>query len=407
MSVGAIHATHFNQPWQTVLLLSDTASPPGGAFFLKDSTNSRWFYAPFYELAEQAIAGNAPKTTCVSWQQYITADAVVLGVTEPLTPPPSMVATAKAAGRRTPADHSVSLDSSHYLARRERLAPADQPGTARSRSGDRVESDELASQETSLIFDSDEPSKGVDRAVPSGPSGPSGHRLGLADVAPQSADELPERVERRVGFIEKASRKKSTVDDRNQPRGSRSKVRLATDNEDTAAGDQPSRYIDLARAEGFFVAAKFDTQDESGNAETVWVLNEPYSGFLLTVASTSTEVVDASLHYNLRTDDAGLGRTPFPEHRDRDSHTIYMRETCLHSLRARCRRLRDTSSLVREWKVSPAMSFISPGEWQSIALASADDARHTVSTLNSTRAAELPEGVRAQFGIAAPGNRPA
>jgi len=357
MSVGAVHAAYFNQPWQTALVVSDTASSPGGAFFLKDSTNSRWFYAPFYELLDQAPTEGAPKTTCVAWEQYITADAVVLGATEHVTLPTQAVASAERTKTRAGV-RSTLRERSEYAAGLESM----------------------------------------DREVG------SDHGVVLADVAPKPADKLAERGERRLGLIERASQTLSYG--RDQRRASRSNVRLVADDEDTAAGDPPSRYIDVARAEGFFVAAKFDTQDENGNAESVWVLNEPYSGFLLTVATTSTEVVDALLHYNLRTDDVGLGRAPFPEHRDAASHTIYLRETCITSLRARCRRLRATDLLVREWKVSPAVAFISPGEWQTIALAHADDARYVVSTLNKTRIAELPDGVRTQFGIRTPGEQP-
>jgi hypothetical protein len=75
--------------------------------------------------------------------------------------------------------------------------------------------------------------------------------------------------------------------------------RLA-DAEDTTASDTPARYIELALAEGFFIASRFDAAERAGNTETLWALNERYTpGFLLTVVSTSTEVLDASLHYNL------------------------------------------------------------------------------------------------------------
>ena len=59
------------------------------------------------------------------------------------------------------------------------------------------------------------------------------------------------------------------------------------------------------------------------------MLNEPYSGMLLAVVAANSQVVDTTLHYNLQTDGAGLTKTPFPEHRDHESTTIYVRETCV------------------------------------------------------------------------------
>jgi hypothetical protein len=70
-------------------------------------------------------------------------------------------------------------------------------------------------------------------------------------------------------------------------------------------------------------------------------------------------------------------------------------------LRQRCRQLRATKALVREWKVSPAISFLTPGEWQSVA-ASSGVGRHgptLVTELNDSRIADLPEGVRSQFHL--------
>jgi hypothetical protein len=122
---------------------------------------------------------------------------------------------------------------------------------------------------------------------------------------------------------------------------------------------------------------------------------------LLVVAAANEEVIDASLHYNLHTDDAGLLRTPFPEHRDPDSRTVYVREACTDALRLRCRQLRASKALVREWKVSPTISFLTPGEWQSVA-SSSGVARHgpaVVTELNDSRIADLPEGVRSQFHL--------
>jgi len=127
----------------------------------------------------------------------------------------------------------------------------------------------------------------------------------------------------------------------------------AVDNEDTTASDGPYRYLALARREGFEVSESIE-RGSAEHPETVWLLHERESGIRLILVTTDEEVREASLHYNLRTDDDSLLRITAPEHRDLDSRTIYVRESCLHELRARCRRLRATGTLVREWKVAPS-----------------------------------------------------
>jgi hypothetical protein len=185
------------------------------------------------------------------------------------------------------------------------------------------------------------------------------------------------------------------VDDHDQ-RSTPISARRVGDNEDTSTGDDPGRYIEMARTEGFFIAARFDS-NATGRAETLWILNEPYSGLLLAVGATESEVLDATLHYNVQTDDAGLRRTPFPEHRDPLSKTIYVRETCMEALRARCQRLRATNTLVREWKVTPTIPFLTPGEWESIA--AMDRRVGSVADITNARLADLPPGLRSQFHL--------
>ena len=88
--------------------------------------------------------------------------------------------------------------------------------------------------------------------------------------------------------------------------------------------------------------------------ETVWLLIEPSSGLRLTLVTNDEGVREANLHCNLRTDDESLLRATPPEYRDVESRTIYVREACLGSLRARCRRLRATGKLEPDWKVAPS-----------------------------------------------------
>jgi len=384
-SAVAIHTAYFAQPWQTMLVIADGANAPGGAFFLHDTANSRWFYAPFYELPDPTPAADQPKATCVSWPQYLTADAVVLVTREP-----------------TPALQLADLPAAR---------PDEDPTSAWSPLGDRgtgaAPTVEPTDRRRSIL-----PTGGgaYDRVAPGGP--PDNVRddaPGLADHPPRASPEMhsvesPEK--HKEGSVARLSDrpvvKPPIVDDGDQRRATRRADRRVSDAEDTAASDEPARYIELARAEGFFVAAKFDSVDRSGRAETLWVLNEPYSGILLTVVDAGTDVVDASLHYNLHTDDAGVRRTPFPEHRDPESRTIYVRETCVDSLRARCRRLRATNALEREWKVSPTMMLLMPNEWESVAVSTGGAG--AISALNDARIAALPEGVRSQFRLATQGD---
>jgi hypothetical protein len=217
---------------------------------------------------------------------------------------------------------------------------------------------------------------------------------GLADTTRGTTERVGSR---RAG---KSGEKLSIIDDRDQRSAGHTSTRRVSDDDDTAMGDDAARYIAIARAEGFFIAAKFDAGG-GRSAETLWVLNEPYSGLLLAVACADSRVIDASLHYNLQTDVEGLKHAAFAGHRDPESKTIYVRETCMDALRARCRRLRASNSLLREWKVTPAISFLTPGEWESIPVSHGDpgSGAHLISDLTSKRIAELPPGVRSQFHL--------
>ena len=128
----------------------------------------------------------------------------------------------------------------------------------------------------------------------------------------------------------------------------------AADLDDTTAADRPDRFVALARREGFEVWSelKFGTRERP---ETAWILHHPALGIRLTLATSDERVYEACLHYNLRVDDDMLLYATAPGHRDLASRTIYVREGCLDHLRARCRELRATGALVREWKVAPGL----------------------------------------------------
>jgi len=404
LSTAAAHVSLFREPWQMTLVVSESASSPGGAFFLHDTVNSRWFYAPFHELLADPPATGAPKVTFVNWPQYLTSEAIVhadrkvADVTQ-LESVRQMKAyerpwlVRKPSRKKTIQPGNVDdvervLFDSPQTTADEQLGPPEPAPEPASEPEPKAAGD--------AAFTVDRPVPLDDRHAPLADRvAPQRSFRGFSDARKPNREQGPSR---RAGRL---AEKLSVVDDRDQRRETPSSERRISDDEDTSIGDDVGRYIEMARAEGFFIASKFEVSDAPGSAETLWVLNEPYSGMLLAVAARDSQVVDATLHYNLRTDDAGLTKTPFPEHRDVESKTIYVRETCLDSLRARCRRLRATNALLREWKVTPPISFLTPGEWESIPVSGdlADRGVSIIGRLNDARIAQLPAGVRNQFHL--------
>lgn len=136
------------------------------------------------------------------------------------------------------------------------------------------------------------------------------------------------------------------------PRMVRAPSAPMADHDDTKASDGANRYLSLAMREGFEVSVKLD-RGSAEIPETLWLLSESESGLRLIVVTVDDVLREASLHYNLRTEDDALLQNTAPEQRDLESRTIYIREDCLTGLRARCRRLRATGALERDWKVLP------------------------------------------------------
>ena len=398
LSTAAAHMSLFREPWQMTLVVSESASSPGGAFFLHDTVNSRWFYAPFHELLTDPPAAGAPKVTFVNWPQYLTSEAVVQADRKVADVTELASVRQKKAYERP------------WLVRKPGRKKGMQPGNV-----DDVESVPFDSPQTPANEQLGQQERGHEPKAAGEPSFTADRPVPLDDRQAPLADRVaPQRSFRGLSDARKPNRepgpsrragrlaeKLSVVDDADQRRETPSGARRISDDEDTSIGDDVGRYIEIARAEGFFIASKFEVSDAPGGNETLWVLNEPYSGMLLAVAARDSQVVDATLHYNLRTDDVGLTKTPFPEHRDVESKTIYVRETCLDSLRGRCRRLRATNSLLREWKVTPPISFLTPGEWESIPASGdlADRGVNIIGRLNDARIAQLPAGVRNQFHL--------
>ena len=384
-TTASLHASYFPQPWQTLLVLAPDTHSGGGAFFLRDGTNGRWFYAPFYELAPKAPAPNQPIATYVSWPQYMTAESVTPVHVEP-TPAPLPSPTQPPRPVLDDRVQLASLGDDGWANVDQDLQVGDDTIQFRPPRDDAIEPPGDATAE-----DNEATPAGL--TSPPAQPGLTGKRAGGDAKGATSRWFLARLGDREV--------ERPAAVERVEKRAAPPRIRRVSDDDDTSASDDSARFIELARSEGFFVATRFDAAGESGAADALWVLNEPYSGLLLTVVTSGAEVVDASLHYNLHTDDAGLLRVPFPEHRDPDSKTIYVRETCVEGLRERCRRLRATNALVRDWKVAPSLSFLTPGEWQSPSLLNIDAAQAvaTVTELNKSRVAELPEAVRDQFRL--------
>jgi hypothetical protein len=376
-SAAVIHASYFKEPWQTVLVLTEQASVSGGAFFLHDAVAMRWFYAPFYELLDHTSGVGQAKPTCISWPQYMTSDEIVFVARDqpPSTPRDGTDSRATVSSDRrsvTPGTPFPTDEVRHTDFGRPLVAPSLQAATSEDTA---TPTDRFAEHTPRLTPEEVEPEVEADqpRSIPN-------------QRAADTVDHVP-------------SHEGPTIDDRwpsdPVPSGSIGRVRYS---EDTTGSDDPRRFIELAVSEGFVMVAKFTNDVEPGAAETLWVLADSSAGILLTVASTETRVLDAIMHYNVHTDTAGLLRTPFPEHRDPVSQTIYVRETCVSLLRAKRRALRETTTLEREWKVSPTIYFLTPREWRSLAT---DPRRQAgrIQTLNNERMMALPPALRRQFGL--------
>jgi len=137
-----------------------------------------------------------------------------------------------------------------------------------------------------------------------------------------------------------------------KPKASRAGTAHLPDLEDTTASDGPYRYLALARREGFEVTEKIE-RGSPEQPETIWLLHQAEFGLRLIVVTTDEKVREASLHYNLRTDNGAQDGATALEDSDGEPRTVYGREDCLQGLRSRCRRLRATGALERDWKVAP------------------------------------------------------
>jgi hypothetical protein len=422
--IARAHVESFPNPWQTALILGDNWQ--SGGFYLSDALERRWFRAPFYEITQSKGGKRAEKPTCVAWQEYLTADRVVY------IEPPRIVYHTPAAGARvvaTPssvvaqesAPKSVALTNalkkagdatkrlvSDTLARkaadvRETLSSSAKSAVREASATVKVSSDKISELRAARA------QKAAERRA--------AEREARAEAERQAAKALAERLaarereEREAAARRRAQRQAqeqavallatqaadikvadvATGHDTDERAEHQAAEALAKQqaaqmtrstlgdvvDEDTTAQDRPYRYLALARREGFVVDASYE-RGVPDHPETLWVLNEPETGLLLTVVTSDSEVREAILQYNLHVDDIEILEAAPPEERDMSSQTLYFREPCANRLRARVRRLRATGALEREWKVGH--QGIGPDDWGTIqGIHLADDAMSPVS----------------------------
>ena len=412
---GAIHTSVFTEPWQTLLVLADNGAT--GGFFLRDSVESRWFLAPFYEVAENKRNQRPGKPTHTAWPTYLTTDVVVpvvvpvdvprvttpaarsiapVAAPAPVTARP--VAPSTVAVRPTslgdlaprpaprPSDREVpvapaaamAVSSVHVpdvtptpivvppstspqpptsrpavIPRPARIAPLTAPGTASQ------EPPAFAAMVRAALPVLERVASRALRAAVSlgttvGRQSTATARAATAHL--QSA--LVERAERRARLsAEREEHARVAAEAKvvalRSPHPATDPILLA-DIEDTTASDHPDRYVELARREGFEVWSQLEF-GTSERPDVAWVLHHPGLGIRLTLATSDQHVYEATLHYNVCVDDDALLQATPAGHRDLASRTIYVREACVDHLRARCRRLRGAGTLVREWKVAPGL----------------------------------------------------
>jgi hypothetical protein len=94
------HTTYFEEPWQTTMIVVQTATKSAGAFFTYDSCVGRSYCIPFYELFDtRAAEAKRLDRTCVSWATYVAAAPV-----QPLAEPEKEIVETTVAMRPAPSE---------------------------------------------------------------------------------------------------------------------------------------------------------------------------------------------------------------------------------------------------------------------------------------------------------------
>jgi hypothetical protein len=334
----AAAAANFLQPWQTTLVMTAGTRGADGAFLLWDGVESHAFRAPFYELLDQRAM-------------------------RPNAPKPTQMVWPSYATGDLVAPIPLSDGNRHEVAR------ADTPRAPRSPSrwafwrGRGAP----APQHTNDRTDEAPP-------VRSQSSRPPGH-----PTQPRAATDT--------------AREQGAPASQPQP---------YIDHSDTAEGNSIERYIAIARKDGFYIAAKFNVEAWPGKRETLWVLQDPHAGLLLTVTANDAHVLEASLHYNVHVDDPEALQSAFSEHRNDEAQVVYVRESAIDQLRARSERARSTGELQPEWRVTPTIYFVTPSEWDAAASDDAAGPARAIDALNRRRIAAIPDSITSRFGLRAP-----
>jgi len=403
-ALAAVHASLFPEPWPTALILADGGK--SGVFFLHDKRTSRWFQAPFYEVSSADRSDQAAKLTCIAWPAYLTTEIVVRRpASEQEESPartPETAPESAPSGRSALSNIAQAIGSSGAAAQRigsvirssitgraetkarkaaelaekaraveaarkeqARSAHAERLERARAAAAEQAERDRLTAEQTERERLAPERERSErERAKREGAERERVERERVERERVERERVERERVERERSAADPGDQARQAAQPAPRPRAAAEELpqpatnrrhtppRVIDDGEDTTAADHPYRYLALARREGFQVSANLEVTLAEG-AETVWLLNEEEFGLQITLVTSDVAVVEATLHYNIRIKDDAVLRATRPEYRHVDSRTIYVRESCVASLRARCRQLRATGALQRDWKVSP------------------------------------------------------
>jgi hypothetical protein len=378
----ALHRAVCDQPWQVALALGSRADGVWGSFFRRDLGNGSAYPIPFRELIlASAELDRGVKPTAIAWPTYLTGDATV-PMAPTAAPLPELRNTVRAAAAPLP-EAATATPAAPERPRR---------GFASVLRGvvDSAPEADLSPDTTASVPASHVRAKHTPAAQTTAPPAPPPRTV---PPAPQDRPVALASVPR-ANAASDAGRGAGTGRDARR-RGTA----------DASGGDEPDGFVATARDDGFYLIAKFaetgEVPDKSAR-ESLWVLHDPYCGLLLLVNTRGSEVLDASLHYNLRVDDAAVLAATFSEHRNLDAGVVYKRESCSDSLRARCRQLRDTQALVREWKVKPSIYLVTLGEWESLAGVDPIGGARGIQQLNQQRVATLPESIVSRYGFAGP-----
>jgi len=385
---AGIHRSLFEEPWPAALIVANGGN--SGAFFLHDSRASRWFQAPFYEVGDADLKADSAKPTCVAWPTYLTTETVIpLPPRQPAEagPPQRVIATPRPVPSRRATRAIVGTIAAGlrvaflwvYRVSSHLLAKAVGSGGAAARRSAAVLRSSVAHRATGRARKTADREKARVAEAERKERARAAHaeRLRVAAAAriereraeQERAEQERAKRERARGNVQRQAPqparaatvqpalatpppKQATLPERQATPPVQVAPPASDDGEDTTASDQPYRYLALARREGFQVTTNSERAGAKG-AETVWLLNEPEHGIQVTLVTSDVAVLEANLHFNMRMKDAAVLRATRPEHRDLDSATIYVRESCVEGLRAKCRRLRASGALQRDWKVTP------------------------------------------------------